>query len=96
LTDPHTVTVRLPVTDKPDVLDWLGRKVIVTPRTVELIYRPGIQGPATANITGPARPAPRIQPFHGDMTITYDHQHPEHWPQWLRDLGTEHTPPGLH
>ena len=93
MTTPDSITVRLTVDGKPELLDWLGRKVLVTPRTVEFTYRPGQHtGPFSADVTGPARSAPRIQPFRGEMTITFYHQYPEHWPQWLRDLGNANAP----
>lgn len=92
---PHTLTVNLPVTGKPEVFDWLGRKVFVSPRTVELTYWLDRDGAVSADVTGPARPAPGINAFHAEMTVGFDPERPEHWPDWLRDLARAHTPHGL-
>lgn len=89
------ITVHLRVTGQPDVIDWRGRKVIVTPESVVLTYQPGHDSPVSAMVTGPARPAPGIRDFSGEMTISFYSEWPEPWPQWLRDLGAAHTPPNL-
>ncbi|MEU0991050.1 hypothetical protein [Streptomyces sp. NPDC005953] len=92
--DRNLITITVPVIEKPDCFDWLGRKVIVTPVSVTLYFAPGDPTPVEADVTGPCRRAdPRMLPISGTGTIAYYAIYPSHWPDWLRDLARQYQPP---
>ena len=96
MTAPNTtISVTLTGGDWPETFDWRGRKITITPNHIILTYRSGEAVPISAMATGPSRPAPgkTLLSFNGgEMTITFYSQWPEHWPQWLRDLGAANAP----
>ncbi|MEV5597605.1 hypothetical protein [Streptomyces sp. NPDC052496] len=98
LNAPDIARIPIPVAhlELSEMLDYSGRKLLVTPEKVTFYYRLGEDSPVQAHVHGPCRPAePRTVPFPlpGTSTIVFYRGWPQYWPDWLRDLGTRHQPP---
>ncbi|MFE7117226.1 hypothetical protein ACFU99_17630 [Streptomyces sp. NPDC057654] len=82
----------------PEMLDYSGRKLLVTPQTAIFFYRPGEDGPVQAHVHGPCRwgrgPRTTRFPLPRTSTIVFYRNWPQYWPDWLRDLGARHQPNG--
>ncbi|MFC9219734.1 hypothetical protein ACFT8W_02770 [Streptomyces hygroscopicus] len=94
-----TVTVKLHVEEKPDII--YRTRLIITPEIITFIYRldstEPVNGiwPVRAEVYGRFRLArPGTWSFNKPARKTqwFYQAWPEHWPTWLIDLGAEHRP----
>lgn len=91
------ITTRLHVQGLPDIT--YRAKRIVAPQIITLTYLPDAPGPvngiypASAAVEGPcraARPGGMRTPTR--TTEVFYRAWPQHWPQWLIELGAENRP----
>lgn len=95
-----TVTVKLHVQGKPDIL--YRNQLTLTPETISLIYRldlpePSADGiyPIRAEAEGRARSARPNSIGMGQRNrraVWFYRNYPDLWPGWLIQLGAEHRP----